>query len=615
MSNEYEDLFRLQRKCHEAAAKLQKAECASLKAEVLGLTGEVPQGESLALRLAARNGEDEALGAAARQQLELLTAVKRLRHSQILDCENCAGTDVLDRTEQIEDFFSDFSEDEGALAEEVERLRQRAAALESAIAGDEWCQVGDEWSQASASEHRVERLRSQASAAIAALDDRAGLMRRCQEMLLQVRGQLAKEAEVGPQGASDKSSGGVSPRLETSGAPWQFLASDVTGLSRPKLGEEIEPRGSPEPSRLSEPFLSEMRLAVEREEATAAATAAAAAAVEEALTSNLLEFNDGSSRSSHCRSRDRGRSEERYTEASVQFGSPVWPSDYQPFLASTRVLSSAAKHRQQLRSVFGLELTPTASSALGTELRGLAHRVKGESSWQDTPSRAAVRAKHYELGRVQSEPSFVPKSSKWPPLVDETPERKVRRRGLWSTATSTSTAEPTAYDEPTVTTATTASREDSSFSWLRSTPFSPSHGGYRPVPSDDIDIEVAKFLSLPEHRLRRALFSRLAPGSYLYGTRRAELRLVSTDRAGVMLEARSGDDEPWVPLEALARRLERAQSAILRRARQRQKVADVTGSDEVSESWSPPGKALLRPGAATAAAMRSLRREPFGAYG
>mmetsp|Transcript_101945 Transcript_101945/g.186761 ORF Transcript_101945/g.186761 Transcript_101945/m.186761 type:complete len:563 (+) Transcript_101945:2-1690(+) len=103
---------------------------------------------------------------------------------------------------------------------------------------------------------------------------------------------------------------------------------------------------------------------------------------------------------------------------------------------------------------------------------------------------------------------------------------------------------------------------------------------YKPHPGDPIDAKVAQFVNQPRNRLRRALFSRLREGEYLYGTRRAQLRL-SQGVEKSHLEARetspeeehAGDrcaeNSTWAPVEEFARRLERSQSNRLRRARDR----------------------------------------------
>lgn len=104
---------------------------------------------------------------------------------------------------------------------------------------------------------------------------------------------------------------------------------------------------------------------------------------------------------------------------------------------------------------------------------------------------------------------------------------------------------------------------------------------YKPHPGDPIDAKVAQFVNQPRNRLRRALFSRLREGEYLYGTRRAQLRL-SHGTGNTYLEARetspeeeqsTGDacaeNRTWAPVEEFARRVERLQSNRLRRARDR----------------------------------------------
>lgn len=96
-------------------------------------------------------------------------------------------------------------------------------------------------------------------------------------------------------------------------------------------------------------------------------------------------------------------------------------------------------------------------------------------------------------------------------------------------------------------------------------------GGYRPVPGDEVDNEVASFLNQPRNRLRRSLLCRLGPGEYLYGTRHAQLRI---NEATGQLEAT--DDEAgsaWDPVEDFARRMERCQSDRMQRARDRAREA------------------------------------------
>lgn len=96
-------------------------------------------------------------------------------------------------------------------------------------------------------------------------------------------------------------------------------------------------------------------------------------------------------------------------------------------------------------------------------------------------------------------------------------------------------------------------------------------GGYRPVPGDEVDSEVASFLNQPRNRLRRSLLCRLGPGEYLYGTRHSQLRI---NEVTGRLEAT--DDETssgWVAVEDFARRMERCQSDRMQRARDRAREA------------------------------------------
>ncbi|CAE6913366.1 rnf111-b [Symbiodinium sp. CCMP2456] len=95
---------------------------------------------------------------------------------------------------------------------------------------------------------------------------------------------------------------------------------------------------------------------------------------------------------------------------------------------------------------------------------------------------------------------------------------------------------------------------------------------YRPNPTDRIDLALAAFLRHRRNRLRRSLFSRLAHGLYRYGTRRALLRLALCGRELEAKEATDSDSDAWEPLEEFARRVEREQSRLLRRARERAKV-------------------------------------------
>jgi len=99
---------------------------------------------------------------------------------------------------------------------------------------------------------------------------------------------------------------------------------------------------------------------------------------------------------------------------------------------------------------------------------------------------------------------------------------------------------------------------------------------YRPNPTDRIDLALAAFLRHRRNRLRRSLFSRLAHGLYRYGTRRALLRLAFCGRELEAKEATDSDSDAWEPLEEFARRVEREQSRLLRRARERAKVLQKT---------------------------------------
>ncbi|CAE7948605.1 unnamed protein product, partial [Symbiodinium sp. KB8] len=68
---------------------------------------------------------------------------------------------------------------------------------------------------------------------------------------------------------------------------------------------------------------------------------------------------------------------------------------------------------------------------------------------------------------------------------------------------------------------------------------------YRPHPDDPIDEKVAGFANQPKNSASKALFCRLGPGSYLFGTQRVSVRL--SPRTGD-LEARAGGD--WMSIEA-----------------------------------------------------------------
>jgi len=102
--------------------------------------------------------------------------------------------------------------------------------------------------------------------------------------------------------------------------------------------------------------------------------------------------------------------------------------------------------------------------------------------------------------------------------------------------------------------------------------FAPSRGtlassalmaqSYRPHPGDAIDARVAEFANLPGNAACKALFCRLAQGSYLFGTQRATLRLGAHEELQALLGG------AWVPLEEFVRRSEPAQGVHLERARE-----------------------------------------------
>lgn len=105
-----------------------------------------------------------------------------------------------------------------------------------------------------------------------------------------------------------------------------------------------------------------------------------------------------------------------------------------------------------------------------------------------------------------------------------------------------------------------------------SSAFAPSRGtlassalmaqSYRPHPGDAIDARVAEFANLPGNAACKALFCRLAQGSYLFGTQRATLRLGAHEELQALLGG------VWVPLEEFVRRSEPAQGVHLERARE-----------------------------------------------
>lgn len=124
---------------------------------------------------------------------------------------------------------------------------------------------------------------------------------------------------------------------------------------------------------------------------------------------------------------------------------------------------------------------------------------------------------------------------------------------------------PSAWDEESSTSASEASQDHFAIG-----------EAYRPNPTDRIDLALAAFLRHRRNRLRRSLFSRLAHGLYRYGTRRALLRLALCGRELEAKEATDSDSDAWEPLEEFARRVEREQSRLLRRARERAKVLQKT---------------------------------------
>lgn len=81
---------------------------------------------------------------------------------------------------------------------------------------------------------------------------------------------------------------------------------------------------------------------------------------------------------------------------------------------------------------------------------------------------------------------------------------------------------------------------------------------YRPHPDDPIDEKVAGFANQPKNSASKALFCRLGPGSYLFGTQRVSVRL--SPRTGD-LEARAGGD--WMSIEELVRAVQPSQSVHL----------------------------------------------------
>jgi len=81
---------------------------------------------------------------------------------------------------------------------------------------------------------------------------------------------------------------------------------------------------------------------------------------------------------------------------------------------------------------------------------------------------------------------------------------------------------------------------------------------YRPHPDDPIDEKVAGFANQPKNSASKALFCRLGPGSYLFGTQRVSVRL--SPRTGE-LEARAGGD--WMSIEELVRAMQPSQSVHL----------------------------------------------------
>jgi hypothetical protein len=130
----------------------------------------------------------------------------------------------------------------------------------------------------------------------------------------------------------------------------------------------------------------------------------------------------------------------------------------------------------------------------------------------------------------------------------------------------------TATTSPPATLAASAAR---SASPARPATDEPWHS-YQAHPGDAVDAMVASFVNQPRNRLRRSLFCRTGPGEYLYGTRKVHLRISRALSGSSQLEAceaelESGDDTLmyWAPIEEFTRRLERAQSNNLHRARER----------------------------------------------
>lgn len=69
---------------------------------------------------------------------------------------------------------------------------------------------------------------------------------------------------------------------------------------------------------------------------------------------------------------------------------------------------------------------------------------------------------------------------------------------------------------------------------------------------------MAGFANQPKNSASKALFCRLGPGSYLFGTQRVSVRL--SPRTGD-LEARAGGD--WMSIEELVRAVQPSQSVHL----------------------------------------------------
>mmetsp|Transcript_25920 Transcript_25920/g.41635 ORF Transcript_25920/g.41635 Transcript_25920/m.41635 type:complete len:596 (+) Transcript_25920:36-1823(+) len=505
VTTEYENLLRLQKEHQLLTGQRREKEINHLRAVTEMLTGEAHEDDAISARLAARDQEVTATQKAKQAELELLGAVLVLRDRQITDLQRMCESKRR-QISQLQQHKTPIDAQKGDAWKDVQQLREHILGMESAV-GDKRSELQSLAETLDARTRRLEALQAEVADAEEQVRQMAGGPVPMQKLDVQVSPHAQKlQIEAG----SGASSGALPTRVE---AMQQQLAQAQQALKH-MVQANVE-------------------------------------------NDSIVRGIAGKSPDSQVsREEDLGKSSSAPYPESNRIGDapPIW--------------SSALGH-------LGIPSLPSSPNSLGVQGGSLPSRHSHELQQQMPPRQLDEKFTRQSREHHQPTSSHLhqPQTSQ-NVLAADTAAELISAPTL-EKPMETSSSDPLPSPSNSIPTSTspvaTGSRVRSQ------TPPRPAIDEpwhlYQPHLGDAVDAMVADFVNQPRNRLRRSLFCRTGFGEYLYGTRKVRLRISSGSARLEGCEAAEeiGIDTPmdWAPIEEFTRRLERAQSDNLQRARER----------------------------------------------